>query len=230
MDEAEKDRFRKEIKGNNKLKKEFEFRLKTDEILKKQDVLNLRHKWRSITGSRDTPIVEHRNPWHATLKYAAAAVVLIAVAGISLLSRRDGKNAIIEKYYKAYEATSSLRSARAPENTDFRTALEYYDNHDYKNAAVYFDSVLEKTPGDMQSALLKGISDFETGNFPESEKSFIKVINDNNNLYIDHARWYLSLCYIKNDDRTKAAEELTLIKKSKSLYSRDAGKILKSLK
>jgi len=55
------------------------------------------------------------------------------------------------------------------------------------------------------------------------------VIDDNKNLYIDHAQWYLALCYIKTDENQKAAEQLAIIEKSKSIYRKDARKILRSL-
>ncbi len=66
-------------------------------------------------------------------------------------------------------------------------------------------------------------------NYPEAEGSFSKVIADNNNYYIDHAQWYLALCYIKTDEKLKAIEQLAIIEKSKTIYRKDARKILKSI-
>jgi tetratricopeptide (TPR) repeat protein len=230
MDDNERDWFKKELEGNEKLKKEVEFRQRTDYILKKQDVLNLRAKLVSIEKQRESALPERRHPRFTILKYAAAIAVLLTVGAITLIpNRKVDNNVIIEKYYKTYEATSSLRSGRSVENPDFARALEYYEVHDYRNAAVYFNRVIENSPDDMQSVLLQGISNFEISNYPEAKKSFVTVITDQDNLYIDHARWYLALCYIKTDERHKAAEQLAVIEKSKSLHRKDAKRILKKL-
>ncbi len=231
MDDNERDWFKKEMEGNESLQKEIEIRQRTDSILKKQDVLNLRAKLASIEKQSAPELKERRHPGFALIKYAAAVAVLLTVGAITLISNRKlDNNSIIEKYYKTYEATSSLRSGKTVENPDFVLALEYYEVHDYRNAAVYFNRVIENTPDDMQSVLLEGISNFEISNYPEAKKSFVTVIADQNNLYIDHARWYLALCYIKTDEKPKAMEQLSVIEKSKSLYRKDAKRILKNLK
>jgi tetratricopeptide (TPR) repeat protein len=115
-------------------------------------------------------------------------------------------------------------------NQDYKLALEYYNINDYRNAAVYFKKVIDNEPGNMHSTLLNGISNFEIQNYPEAEGSFSKVIDDNNNYYIDHAQWYLALCYIKTDEKLKAVDQLAIIVKSGTIYRKDAKRILRSLK
>jgi lipopolysaccharide biosynthesis regulator YciM len=109
-------------------------------------------------------------------------------------------------------------------------ALEYYNIHDYRNAAVYFSKVLEKEPGNMQSTLLNGISNFENHNYPAASSSFIKVIEDNDNYYIDHAQWYLAMCYVKTEEKAKAVKQLSMIENSNTIYRKDARKVLKRLR
>ena len=67
-------------------------------------------------------------------------------------------------------------------------------------------------------------------NIPEAKLSFTTVIDDNNNLFIETARWYLALCYVKTNDTDKAIVQLTAIKEDGGIYSKDAGKILRKLK
>jgi lipopolysaccharide biosynthesis regulator YciM len=78
--------------------------------------------------------------------------------------------------------------------------------------------------------MLYGASNFEEKNYPIAEQSFTKVINNNNNLYIEEAHWYLALCYIQTNEQSKAVKQLTLIKNSESIYNKDARKILKRIK
>jgi hypothetical protein len=82
----------------------------------------------------------------------------------------------------------------------------------------------------MQSVLLNGVSNFEDQKFPEAKLSFTTVIDDNNNLFIETAKWYLSLCYIKTNETDKAISQLTAIGDDDGIYSKDARKILRKLK
>jgi tetratricopeptide (TPR) repeat protein len=81
----------------------------------------------------------------------------------------------------------------------------------------------------MQSSLLNGMSNFENRKYPEAKRSFGKVIDNNNNLYIDQAEWYLALCYIKTDEREKAIQQLEKIKNEDGIYRNDAKKILRRI-
>jgi len=233
MDEAEMQWFRKELSGNEKLRREVEIRIKTDNILKNKDLLNLRNKLHAIEKKREAaiPVKKQGRP---IIKYAAVLTALVIIGGLALLSNRKLSNdEIIDRYYKPYQTASSSRSGDFVKNqdyNDYNMALEYYNIHDYRNAAIYFSKVLEGEPGNMQSTLLNGISNFENKNYPEAKSDFSKVIEDNDNYYIDHAQWYLALCYIKTEEKAKAAKQLSLIENSNTIYRKDARKILRRLK
>ena len=53
---------------------------------------------------------------------------------------------ILDKYKTTFEVTSASRSQTAIINTDYTTALDYYNIHDFSNAALYFSKVLESDP------------------------------------------------------------------------------------
>ena len=231
MDDAEKEWFRKELNNNEKLRKEVDLRRRTDTILKNQDVMNLRHKLNAIEKKRSVPLPARKPGRRINIRYAAAIAGVVIIGSIALLSDRQlSSDEIIDRFYKPYEAESSLRSVELVKNQDYKLALEYYNINDYRNAAIYFEKVIENEPGNMHSTLLNGISNFEIQNYPEAEGSFSKVIDDNNNYYIDHAQWYLALCYIKTDEKLKAVDQLAIIEKSRTIYRKDAKRILRSLK
>jgi len=230
MDDAEKQWFTKELKDNEKLRKEVELRNSTDAILRNQDLMNLRNKLSAIEKRREEANPVRKSGRAINIKYAAAIAGFILIGSIALFSHRKISNdEIMDRYYKPYVATSSTRSEEVVKNSDYKLALEYYNIHDYRNAALYFSKVLKNEPGNMHSELLNGISNFEIQNYPEAEGSLSKVISDNNNYYIDHAQWYLALCYIRTDEMPKAIEQLAIIEKSKTIYRKDAKKILRSL-
>jgi len=232
MDEAEKEWFRKELEGNEKLRREVELRNRTDVILKDRDIMNLRNKLNAIEKRRKAPVPEAKPGKLLNIRYAAAIASLVIIGSIAVLSRgKPDSDAIISRYYKPYEVATISRSVNMATNSDnFRLAVEYYNVRDYRNAAIYFSRVLEDDPGDMHTELLNGISNFETQNYPEASGSFSKVIEDNNNFYIDHAQWYLALCYIKTGEKEKAVNQLATIEDSRTIYRKGAKKILRYLK
>jgi tetratricopeptide (TPR) repeat protein len=231
MDESEKQWFITELDNNKNLRKEVELRNKTDAILKNKDLMNLRNKLNEIEKKRAVaePVKKPKRAFN--IKYAAVITGFVIIAGISIISNRKmSSDEIIDRYYKPYEATTSSRSEAVAGNVDYSLALEYYSIHDYRNAAIYFNRVIENEPENMYSALLSGISNFEIKNYPEAEGSFLKVIANNNNYFIDHAQWYLALCYLRTDRKILARDQLAIIEKSRTIYRKDAKKILRSLK
>lgn len=231
MTESEKQWFIKEMQGNEELRREVDLRKKSDEIIKKQTILSLRKKLADIENNRlqreKTAIVRRM----ALLKYASvfagAALItsLILFTGNTLTSEE-----IVNQFYKTYEAPSSQRSSDSNTNTDYILGLKYYNAQDYRNAAYQFAKVLEKNPDDMQTYLLSGVSNMEEKRYSDAKRSFNTVIDDNNNLYIESAKWYLALCYLKTEENTKASQLLVSINKEGGLYSKKAKKILRKIK
>ena len=231
MNDAEQNWFLREIEGNTRLREEVELRKKTDKVLKIHDIIQLRNKLSEIEKNR-----EHRVPSKASgrrlpIGIAAAVAGLIILGSIAFFgSRHLTSDELISQYYKPYDGISVSRSLQTDASTNYSTGIDYYNIHDYKNAALYFSKVLASDPDDMESTMFYGTSSFEEKNYPEAKKSFSKVIDNNNNLFIEDAEWYLALCYLKSNEMKKAVDELTIIKNSRSIYSSNAGKILKRMK
>ncbi|OFY62297.1 MAG: hypothetical protein A2V64_05470 [Bacteroidetes bacterium RBG_13_43_22] len=232
MNEAERAWFLKELDNNEKLRKEVELRKKTDMVLKNHNVIQLRNKLSEIERKRaaEKPV---KNPVkRMSLRYAAVITGFILVGSITLYfnGRSLTNDEILDRFYKSYEVTSPSRSQQAILNSDYSTAIEYYNVHDYRNAALYFNKVLDNDPKYMESTMLHGISNFEVKNYPDAKSSFIKVIDNNDNLFIEDAQWYLALCYLRTDNQDKAAEHLNGIISSESIYKKDARRIMRKMK
>jgi tetratricopeptide (TPR) repeat protein len=232
MSEDEAKWFRNELKGNNKLREEVYLRKQTDEILKNQDIISLRTKLSAIEKAREKKIPaskSRKSPVY--LKYAAVMAFLVAIGAIAIFSGRDLSNdEIVNKYYKEYAPPTVHRTGTSITNADFALAVEFYNTHDYEKAVTLFNKVLKSNPRDMQSVLLKGISNFEYQQYPEAKQSFADVISDNNNLFIETAEWYLALCYVKTNEKNEAIQHLEAIKNEDGIYKNEARKILRKLK
>jgi tetratricopeptide (TPR) repeat protein len=232
MSESEKQWFLKELEGNEKLRNEVNLRKRTDEILKNQNVMSLRNKLSEIENRRK----EVKNPVKDSkktvfIRYAAVFAGLILIGSIAMFSGKNlNSEKIMKHYYKIYEPPTSQRSAESGTNADFTLALEFYNTHDYEKAAVLFNKVLENKPYDMQTVLLKGVSNFEEKKYPEAKQSFVKVIDDKDNLYIDQAQWYLALCYLNTYETEKAKQLFKIIVNGDGIYKSDAKKIIRGLK
>lgn len=231
MENDEKNWFEKELEGNQKLQNEVDLSRKTDEILKNQEVMSLRRKLMEIERKR-APIAPIRfRKSKVYIRFAAVAAILILVGGITFFTGKNmTSDEIIDHYYKAYEPPTALRSGVATVNNDFTLALKFYNTRDYEKAADLFNKVLKSNPRDMQSALLNGVSNFEDKKYPDAKESFVTVINDNNNLFIETAKWYLALCYVKTNEKDKAIKQLEMIRNDGGIYKNDAKKIIRKMK
>jgi tetratricopeptide (TPR) repeat protein len=232
MSDAEKQWFLKELDGNEKLRNEVNLRQRTDKILKNQNVMSLRGKLSEIEKTRSEVVKPAKNSNKSTyIKYAAVLAGLVFIGSITIFSGKHLSNdEILKRYYKAYEPPTSQRSANSETDADFTLALEFYNTRDFEKAAILFNKVLEKKPNDMQTVLLKGVSNFEEKKYPEAKQSFSKVIDNKDNLYVDQAQWFLSLCYLNTNENDKAIQLLKIIVIENGNYKNEANKIIRGLK
>ncbi|MCX6332960.1 MAG: tetratricopeptide repeat protein [Bacteroidia bacterium] len=231
MTDAEKQWFQKELEGNDKLREEVELRAKTEIVLNNHPSLLLRRKLREIEKQRAEGMTSKNSGRQSSIRYAAVIAVLVLLGSIFLFNNRNlSGNEIINKFKTPYEGISASRSTESITNNDYRKAVEYYNIHDYNTAALYFSKVLKSNPGDMESTMLYGVSSFEEKNYPLAEQSFNMVVGNNENLYIEDAQWYLALCYIQTDQKSRAVEQLSMIRNSESLYRTDARKVLRRIR
>jgi tetratricopeptide (TPR) repeat protein len=231
MNEAERAWFEKELISNPDLRNEVELRRHTDKILENQTIIQLRNKLALIESSRSVPDPVSHPSKRLTMKYAAIIAGLILIGSLVILSRKPlSGDEVLAKVYTPYEVTESSRSIQAASNSDYTKAIEYYNVHDYRNAAMYFSKVIENDPRNMELTMLYGVSNFEESNYPEAERSFKKVSENDNSLYVEDAEWYLALCYLKTDEKAKAVDQFTSIKNSGGIYRKNARKILRRIK
>jgi tetratricopeptide (TPR) repeat protein len=232
MSEVEKQWFQKELEGNKKLRDEAEFRKKTDMALRNHDIIQLRSKLAEIEKRRATEIPVKNPGKHINMKYAAAIAGLVLLGSIALFtgSRNLTNDKILDHFYKLYETPANNRSVQLQPNSELTDAIDYYKVGDYKTAIEYFTKVLKSDPDNMQTTFLSGISNYEMKNYPVAKQSFKKVAEENDNVYFEDAQWYLALCYLKTNEQDQAIEQFNNIKKSTSIYRKDARKILRQLK
>ena len=226
--------FKKELDSNPELQAELNLQKDINEALSQGDILDLREKLNAIHEMVDPEPESKRIKRTLTENWAgiaaASAVILVAIGFLLSISINPAQTAeeLFDQHYEPYIVPTNYRSATDINNV-FHMALVEYGNQDYEKALLLFEKVLIKDESRMDVTLLTGISNLEIENFQSANNSFKKVINHNDNLFIEQAEWYLALCYLKTGEQEKAHIQFGKIITDNSLYKEEAEDILKKL-
>jgi len=160
------------------------------------------------------------------------AILVMAGSAVYLPNRKLSNEELFNRYFStapvAIESVS--RSAEAYPDNDFMVAVDNYRNGDYKSAIDHFMQYTLLNQGDPEVYMMIGNSYAEMDKYSEAGSNYRKVIDHNNNLYIEDANWLLGLCYLKTGDNDKARQQMVLIASSDSRYSSDAQVIVRRMK
>jgi tetratricopeptide (TPR) repeat protein len=231
MGPDEKMWFEKEVDGNVALEKELLLRRKAELIIKSSDIMDLRYKLRSIEKTRADKESSRRIGTRAIINYAAIFTGLLFIGSIVYFSSTNlSKETIYKKYYKTYESVSATRSGVSEVTSLYSEAIGYYNNKEYQKAAQALEVLLKEDQGNMEYQFQLANSYMGGQKYPEAGSSYLKVIEDNNNLFIEDAKWYLGICYIMTDEMEKAKNQLRIISSSEGRYQKDAKKLLRRIK
>ena len=234
LSREELDWFSKELETNAVLAEDIRLYREVDNAIREQDVMDLRDQLDVIHNSIGDPTKEpvRQTRYRKVLSYAAIASLAILISLGVLLKVQHNKltnDQIFEKHYEPYEVTMIYRDAASDYQALLSKAMDKYDARDYKTAITLFEQVLQKDPGDMASTLYSGISYLETKQYPQAEKKFGIVINQNDNMFIEQAEWYLGFCYLRTNQNLEARNEFKQIADSDGSYSKKARKIMRSI-
>ena len=232
LDATEAARFEEDLRRDPELRSDLELYREVDEALADTEIIDFRMQLDEM-HTRFAP--ELYAPDRRRLKVfsqIAATVAVLVVAGFASISllNRGSSGSVADRFYKPYELTSVNRSSSDGAERTLQQALEKYQNRDYRAAVELFQIVLTKDPEQMGTMLYNGISYYELAEYTKAGNSFNAVIEQNDNLYIDQAKWYLGFCYLKTEDKEKAIKQFKEIAESKSSYSQKAKAILKKLR
>lgn len=225
--------FKDLLSTNNDIKRDYNLSIEINNSIIEDDVMALRETMDYIYQEefevkRTPPVFTKRKFYYA----AASAALLIATGGLvqRLINPDLDNNAVFEKYYAPYDVTVTYRSGNTEVDRLLLNALECYEEKDFEHALILFEEVLETRENDIAVSLYSGISYMEEAKYQKATKSFNHIISHNDNLFIEQAKWYLAMCYLKTENTLKAKNVLNEIIKEESYYSEQATKVLKDLK
>lgn len=234
LSEKEMTRFEKDLDMNPELQADVNLFQEVDEALADTEVLDFRNQLKDLRkesgqSSRGNNMhIRMTRPWH----YAATAAIalLLAIGLATVLDRPLSNKDLFKKYYKPYEVALINRSNDAELGLMLRHAQQLYQQGEYDEAVVYFEKVLEHQPDQVATNLYTGISYLEMDRYHKAENSLNKVVEHNDNLYVDQAQWYLGFCYLATDETKLAQRQFGHIANSNSYYREEARKILRKMR
>jgi tetratricopeptide (TPR) repeat protein len=224
MAPSERTAFKKELKSNPDLAEELKLSQSIDSALLRDDIIDLRQKLiTAINAGRvvkeEVPVVHMyaRKWWYA----AASLVALVAVAATLYLQapRSISNDSLFNQYYNSENIVDQTRS-----NQNIVEAVIKFQQKDFRTASALFKSILDIDNSNIAVWFYYGISNIETQNYDNSIKAFTTIIKQNDNLYIEHAEWYLGLCYLKNNQKDKAIDQFVVVASNPDNFHRQEAK------
>ena len=222
--------FRRELRESQELADELKLSKTIDSALVRDDIIDLRRKLIAAieagrTVKEEVPVVQmHTRKWW----YAAASMLaLCAVAATLYLQtpRNISNDSLFTQYYNSENIVDQTRG-----DQNIVEAVIKFQQKDFKMASVLFKNILDKDNSNIAVWFYYGISNIETQNYENSIKAFNTIIGQNDNLYIEHAEWYLGLCYLKNNQKDKAIDQFAVVaSNSENFHQKEAKDILEKL-
>ena len=231
MSAEEVKRFNSDLLANKALAREIKLEQDLDIILRQDKIIDFRKKLLNSyylgKGKKKavTIVALGRQKWYMA---AASIVFLMVMGGILLLTmpKNYSNDDLFTKYYSTENVLDVARSADA----NIVEAIIKFQEKDYKAATHLFSIILQSETDNTAAWFYNGIACIETEQFDSAIKSFQHIIAANNSFYIEHAKWYLGLCFLKNNETSKAiAEFQNIASESKNYHKVDAQHLLVKL-
>ncbi|MDT8401575.1 MAG: CDC27 family protein [Bacteroidales bacterium] len=227
MQSAEKKWFEAELEGNPGLKKELELRRKINSHLENQDAIAFRQSLMKAEARHRKTAAKRKVATKQLVQYAAVFAGLILIASIGLYTAINKADVnIAEKYSPEYVPLSVTRSSSASIDEAYLRATEYYNAGNYTEAIEWFNRIVAT---DMQVEFMKGSSHMKISQYEKAIGSFSKVVEDNDNLFIEDARFYLAVCYLHTGEEDTSKILLGAIINSENRHKKEARKLLRKI-
>ena len=199
--------FKEKLKSDPVLQKELRLEQDINQIMSDEDALVFRQEVSDVRREmlEDKPNREPKpvKPLISPKKWMLIAASIIVLAGLIgylyiMQNRSLSYDRLYASYYRPYPADVLERSDDQSMNNELIRGLSAYKHGDFKTAKNLLGHYLKADSSNYAGHLFLGIACMETQSFPEAIRHFKIIIDENNNLFIEQAQWYLALSYLKN--------------------------------
>ncbi len=231
MNEDELRWFSKELQFNTELSNELKLDKDLDSILLDEDIVEFRRKLVSVideSKQERTPRIVRFHPQKWQLAVAATIAVLMLIGGSLLFTQQ--RSYTPEKLFSMYYDSDKTIELTRSGNANLVEAVLKFQQKDFQGASLLFAEILDNDPSNMAVWFYNGISYIETDRIDDATMAFKYIVEDKDNLYIEHAEWYLGLCYLKDEQIDSAVEHFRKIAVDPNNYhQKEAERILEKL-
>lgn len=163
------------------------------------------------------------------LLMAASIVLLLSIFTVINFIIPPSNNALYDKFYTKYDACVVTRSG---DNTtdEITIAIQLYDKGKYSEALEKFNKIIKQDNKNTAAHFFAGVSYMEIKAYDKAIQSLNTVIAQNDTAFLEHAEWYLALCYLKSNHANQAKTLIKQIASSESYYRAMATDLSKKVK
>jgi len=210
--------FEKELQESDEMRQDYRAFVQVYQSLQLANNERLEQKVGGLLSSQKS---ESKRGWIKWATYAAAASILFALI-YKAVGRNDNYQ-LYSKYYQVYEETNTVLGT---ETRPLDLCIRFYNQERYK-ASV---SCLNELAVSAEKYFYSGICFMEL-NKPETAISNLEQVEKLNGKFLEEANWYLSLLYLRKNDKRETQRRLTQITQNKeSNYKKSAAaELLKAM-
>ncbi|MFK7770510.1 MAG: tetratricopeptide repeat protein [Saprospiraceae bacterium] len=234
MQGMELEKFEAQLQTDAELKEELNLHRQVTETLKGEKVHQLRSVLNDVDKNWETP--SKKEPakvvnfnFRRILTIAAAFALL--VIGYQWFTNSDLSSE--ELYAANFETYPMLLNQRSAEENNassvtYNNAITFYNKKDFTQAEAAFAKLLQDQPDNVSFQFYQANIFLSSQNAANAIPIFQKIIDDNNPLFEEQARWYLSLAYLQLDQKENAKVLLEKIQQGQ-FRAKEASNILDDL-
>lgn len=232
------DEFNVELDENTDLMAEVSLRKKVNESIGEKDIFSLRDELKSARKNAESKeiisIVPETNfSIHRMWKTSAAILIfLIGMAGV-LNNGISSLDKVYDKYYEVpnWSPERSVTSGLSYSLQYYQEGNLHYVNGEYEKAIKVYDKALLNIDNEKYVFnFFKGASLQNLDRYQEAIPEFNQVISNGDNMFIEEAEWFKSLCHLKLGNNNMARRELLAIIERNGSYEKNAKAVLRRLK
>lgn len=225
--------FEAELMMNSGLASDVAFHREIDKAAMETDVISLRDKLQNISREekgRSSEILGLSPKRKSLFWYAAASTIILMIVFTSLLRHKSyTSQQLYTSYYQPYRNGSNVSRSSGATDGAMTSALRHIDNGDYRTALGLLDKASAGTKDGFSVKFYSGVAYQELGEYGRAISSFSEVVRHGDNLLVEQSQWYIGLCYLRLDERERAAGQFRSIVSGNGYYRDQSKKILKQL-
>ena len=225
--------FNAELKENTDLMAEVALREHINSAIGEKDIQALRgqlNRARKDSEKKEVKsIIMPQFDLKSTRFWRNSVAMIIVIVG--LIGALNTGMQSVDKTYDKYFETPTWASERSVDNSldNLQTAKLYFARKDYGRVLELLNASKIKNES-FVTQFYRGLSYQNLNSFSKAIDEYTKVIDDGNNLFVEEAEWYRSLCYLKLGQKVEARNELLAVIERKGHYENDAKAIIRKLR